>query len=87
MREFRGFEEEKIVMTNHFFRFIDLTELKEALDLAGFKVPGWRVRDMIDKYDREPGNQCVGQRKLSYGEFEHVSRKRKSTKHILNFSL
>ena len=63
-----------------FFRFIDLTELKEALDLAGFKVPGWRVRDMIDKYDREPGNQCVGQRKLSYGEFEHVSRKRKVQK-------
>ena len=63
-------------MTNISFRFIDLTELKEALDLAGFKVPGWRVRDMIDKYDREPGNQCIGQRKLSYGEFEHVSRKR-----------
>ena len=62
-------------MTNISFRFIDLTELKEALDLAGFKVPGWRVRDMIDKYDREPGNQCVGQRKLSFGEFEHVSRK------------
>ena len=30
--------------------FIELGELKEALDLAGFKVPGWRVRDMIDKY-------------------------------------
>ena len=54
-----------------------MTELKEALDLAGFKVPGWRVRDMIDKYDREPGNQIVGQRKLSFGEFEHVSRNRK----------
>ena len=56
--------------------FINLSELKEALDLAGFKVPGWRVRDMIDKIDREttncPGNNVVGQRKLSYGEFEHV---------------
>ena len=56
--------------------FINLSELKEALDLAGFKVPGWRVRDMIDKIDREtasgPGNNIVGQRKLSYGEFEHV---------------
>ena len=30
--------------------FIELGELKEALDLAGFKVPGWRVRDMIDKW-------------------------------------
>ena len=51
-------------------------ELKDALGLAGFKVPGWRVRDMIDKIDRDtaicPG-AIVGQRKLSYGEFEHVS--------------
>ena len=29
--------------------FIELGELKEALDLAGFKVTGWRVRDLIDK--------------------------------------
>jgi len=52
--------------------FIELGELKEALDLAGFKVPGWRVRDMIDKYDREPcqTQHIVGQRKLSYTEFE-----------------
>ena len=52
--------------------FINLNELKDALDLAGFKVPGWRVRDMIDKIDRE-SSTVVGQRKLSYGEFEHVS--------------
>ena len=56
--------------------FIQLNELKDALDLAGFKVPGWRVRDMIDKIDREttecPG-AVVGQRKLSFKEFEHVS--------------
>ena len=72
--------------------FINLSELKEALDLAGFKVPGWRVsvkmiflrfiinifllkvRDMIDKIDRDTAaeNNIVGQRKLSFGEFEHV---------------
>ena len=29
---------------------------------------------MMDKYDREStDNKIVGQRKLSYGEFEHVS--------------
>jgi len=56
--------------------FIDLGELKEALDLAGFKVPGWRVRDMMDKLDRE--QQVVGQRKLSYGEFEHLCCELKS---------
>ena len=56
--------------------FINLNELKDALDLAGFKVPGWRVRDMIDKIDRDTATcqgGIVGQRKLSYGEFEHVS--------------
>jgi len=63
--------------------FINLSELKEALDLAGFKVPGWRVRDMIDKIDRETvsqavGNSVVGQRKLSYGEFEHLCCELKS---------
>jgi len=53
--------------------FIELAELKQALDLAGFKVPGWRVRDMIDKYDRDTSpDQVVGQRKLSYTEFEHL---------------
>jgi len=61
--------------------FIQLNELKDALDLAGFKVPGWRVRDMIDKIDREttdcPG-AIVGQRKLSYGEFEHLCCELKS---------
>jgi plastin-3 len=88
--------------------FIQLGELKEALDLAGFKVPGWRVRDMIDKcclsfsflnfslsflflfhvllfnvccrrYDREkPPEPVVGQRKLSYGDFEHLCCELKS---------
>jgi len=59
--------------------FIDLGELKEALDLAGFKVPGWRVRDMIDKFDREkPSVTTVGQRKLSYGDFEHLCCELKS---------
>ena len=54
--------------------FIHLNELKDALDLAGFQVPGWRVRDMIDKIDRDTvAGGVVGQRKLSYGEFEHVS--------------
>ena len=60
---------------NIILSYIDLAELKTALDLAGFKVPGWRVRDMIDKIDREQPNNAtvVGQRKLSYGEFEGVS--------------
>jgi hypothetical protein len=42
------------------------------------QMPGWKVRDMIDRIDRDQqktSNHIVGgQRKLSYGEFEHVSR-------------
>jgi len=55
--------------------------LKEALDLAGFKMPGWRVRDMIDKYDREKLEESqivVGQRKLSYTDFETLCTDLKS---------
>ena len=43
-------------------------------------MPGWKVRDMIDRIDRDKqqqqqltNNHIAGQRKLSYGEFEHVS--------------
>ena len=41
-------------------------------------MPGWKVRDMIDRIDRDKqqqqltNNHIAGQRKLSYGEFEHV---------------
>jgi len=53
--------------------FIELKELKDALELAGFKVPGWRVRDLIDKFDRERDmDHVAGQRKLSFSEFEHL---------------
>jgi len=60
--------------------FIEMVELKQALDLAGFKIPGWKVRDMIDKYDRDTRkeDQIIGQRKLSYTEFEDLCCELKS---------
>jgi len=57
--------------------FIDMTELKNALDSCGFKIPGWRVRDLIDQIDREK-DHVVGQRKLSFTEFEQVCCELKS---------
>lgn len=48
--------------------FIDLSELKEALDTVGFKLPGYQVRQMIDEYRNKQRTQNVG--KLSYDEFE-----------------
>jgi plastin-3 len=31
--------------------YIDLSELKEALNGCGFELPGWKVRQMIEEYD------------------------------------
>lgn len=48
---------------------ISLSELKEALDVCGFKLPGWQVRKLIEEYDDKDKNH-VGQ--LSLDEFEKV---------------
>lgn len=48
--------------------FIELKELKDALDQVGFKLPGYQVRLMIDEYSNKQRSQNVG--KLSYDEFE-----------------
>jgi plastin-3 len=48
--------------------FIELKELKEALDQVGFKLPGFRIREMINEYDNKQETQHRG--KLSYDEFE-----------------
>ena len=49
---------------------IDLSELKEALDNCGYKIPGWRVRQMIEEYDDKSKTQHRG--RLSFEEFEKV---------------
>nr|CAD7258421.1 unnamed protein product [Timema shepardi] len=48
--------------------FIDLSELKEALDICGFKLPGWKVRKMIEDYDNK--RQITDRGRLSFEEFE-----------------
>lgn len=50
--------------------YIDLSELKEALDGCGFKLPGWKVRQMIEEYDDKRQIQHRG--RLSFDEFEKV---------------
>jgi hypothetical protein len=50
--------------------YIDLSELKEALDCCGFKLPGWKVRQMIEEYDDKRQIQHRG--RLSFDEFEKV---------------
>ncbi|XP_044741174.1 plastin-2 [Chrysoperla carnea] len=47
--------------------YIELKELKEALDTCGFKLPGWQVRQMIEDLNGKKQSQNG---KLSYNEFE-----------------
>ncbi|GJQ66980.1 putative calcium ion binding protein [Trypoxylus dichotomus] len=50
--------------------YIDLKELKEALDVCGFKIPGWKVRQMEEEFKRKKG--FIRDGKLSYDEFESL---------------
>ena len=50
--------------------YIELAELKQALDVCGFKIPQWKVRQMIDEYDRDESGPGKG--RLSFDEFESV---------------
>ncbi|KAK8394116.1 hypothetical protein O3P69_006362 [Scylla paramamosain] len=50
--------------------FIDLSELKKALDVVGFKLPQWEVRKMIEDWDRD--TKGPGKGKLSFQEFQNM---------------
>ncbi|KAG0725332.1 Plastin-2 [Chionoecetes opilio] len=50
--------------------FIDLSELKKALDVVGFKLPQWEVRKMISDWDRDTKGPGKGQ--LSFEEFQNM---------------
>jgi len=48
---------------------IDLSELQEALDLCGFKLPAWKVRKMIEDYDNK---RTETKGKLVFSEFKKL---------------
>ncbi|XP_076318829.1 plastin-2 fimbrin isoform X1 [Tachypleus tridentatus] len=50
--------------------YLDMSELKRALDIVGFKIPQWQVRQMIDELDRRNFNKEKGQ--LSFEEFQKL---------------
>ncbi|XP_011298474.1 plastin-2 isoform X1 [Fopius arisanus] len=52
--------------------FIDLAELHSALHICGFKMPGYKVRQMIEEYDDKQHLQHKG--RLSFEEFEELCR-------------
>lgn len=50
--------------------FLDMSELKQALEIVGFKIPQWKVRQMID--DLERGHVGDKKGRLSFEEFQQV---------------
>ncbi|XP_044007158.1 plastin-2 [Aphidius gifuensis] len=52
--------------------FIDMAELRTALDVCGFKMPGYKVRQMIEEYDDKQQPQHKG--RLSFDEFEKLCK-------------
>ncbi|KAG1652916.1 Plastin-1 [Nymphon striatum] len=63
--------------------FIDLNELKEALDVCGIKLPMYRVRLMIDEHDKNKFSAKDG--KLNMEEFEELYKKLKGEDVSLTF--
>ncbi|XP_015782062.1 plastin-2 [Tetranychus urticae] len=49
---------------------IDMRELKAALDIVGFKIPQWEVRQMISELEKQKKIQKEG--KLSFEEFQQL---------------
>jgi len=56
--------------------YIDLSELKEALDGCGFKLPGWKIRQLIEECDHK--RQIHQRGRLSFDEFEKLCVELKS---------
>lgn len=50
--------------------YLDMSELKSALDVIGFKIPQWQVRQMIDEMERKRPMDKRG--RLDYNEFQQL---------------
>lgn len=55
---------------------MDLSELKNALELVGFKIPQWQVRQMIEEMDQKKQLSTKGQ--ISINEFQTLCTDLKS---------
>jgi len=56
--------------------YIDVSELKDALESCGFKLPGWKVRQLVEEYDVK--RQIQHRDRLSFDEFEKMCVELKS---------
>lgn len=63
--------------------YLDVSELKAALDIVGFKIPQWKVRQMIDEIERKRSMDKRG--RLDYFEFQQLCSDLKSQDVALSF--
>nr|XP_018901459.1 PREDICTED: plastin-2 [Bemisia tabaci] len=56
--------------------WIDMSELKNALDMCGFKLPGYKIRKMVEDYDAKKRLTQPG--KINFSEFEKLCTELKS---------
>jgi plastin-3 len=63
--------------------YLDVSELKAALDIVGFKIPQWKVRQMIDEIERKRSMDKRG--RLDYNEFQQMCSDLKSQDVALTF--
>ncbi|XP_042894808.1 plastin-2 isoform X1 [Parasteatoda tepidariorum] len=56
--------------------YLDVSELKQALEIVGFKIPQWQVRQMID--DMERGHTGIRKGELSFDDFQMIYSELKS---------
>ncbi|XP_014216882.1 plastin-1 [Copidosoma floridanum] len=63
--------------------YIDLTELRNALDQCGFKMPGYKVRQMAEEYAAKRRPQEQG--RLSFDEFEKLCKELRASEPSSSF--
>lgn len=51
---------------------MDLSELKSALDVVGFKIPQWEVRQMIDNMEKGKTALARKEGRLSFEDFQQL---------------
>ncbi|KAI1289981.1 Plastin-1 [Halotydeus destructor] len=54
--------------------FLDLSELKSALDIVGFKIPQWQVRQMIDEMEKGKSSIAVNRKdgRMLFEDFKQL---------------
>lgn len=65
--------------------YLDLSELKGALDIVGFKIPQWQVRQMIDEMEKGKASLARKTGRLAFTEFQQLCSDLKAKEVAVSF--